>query len=213
MNRHFTRYSVCLACAVCTIMTFVPWASASPLLSGQALFAVPEPDPIGGITIAGGVPVPFATGNLNGTLTSSVIAGDVSNPLGGLTFTYLLQNNAAAIDDIGRLTVNNFAGWLTDVSFQAAAVGVPPLSNDRSPGLGDVMGFTFSSLGGGPGPVPPGQSSMLLVVQTNAPQFTQTFASVIDGSVASVPSFSPIPEPATLSLLILGGLAMIRRRR
>jgi hypothetical protein len=34
---------------------------ASPLSVGSTILAVGEPDPIGGVVIAGGAPVPFAT--------------------------------------------------------------------------------------------------------------------------------------------------------
>ena len=68
---------------------------------------------------------------------------DVSNPLGGLTFTYLLVNNPGTIGQLGRLTASGFAGFLTDSSFQTPLVGVAPTLNDRSLGSGDVVGFSF----------------------------------------------------------------------
>jgi len=208
-----TKWALGVAVVVCMSVAASP-AAAAPLLVGSNLFAAGEPDPTGGGLIAGGVPIPFAAVDFNGTLTSSVIQGDPSNPLGGLTFTYLLQNNAASPSEISRLTVSGFAGFLTDGSFQVPAAGLPPTLNDRSGGIGDVIGFSFVGPPIGLGKLLPGQTSALLVVQTNAPAFTPTFASVINGGVASVSSFAPmVPEPATMGLLALGLAGLIAQRR
>src|SRR5205809_126187 len=86
-------------------------ASAAPLVPGGALLTPPEPDPVGGVVVAGGVPVPFASppgpGSFSGTLTTTVIAGDVSNPLGGLTFTYKLTNKAISLSSIWTMNVTD----------------------------------------------------------------------------------------------------------
>jgi hypothetical protein len=59
----------------------------------------------------------------------------------------------------------------------------------------------------------PGQMSTPLVVQTNAPDFQRTYASVIDGNVTNVGTFSPkVPEPTTGLLLLGMTFALIRRR-
>jgi hypothetical protein len=36
---------------------------------------------------------------------------------------------------------------------------------------------------------------------------------VIDGGVAMAPTYAPLPEPATLGLVVLGGLVLLRSRR
>ena len=213
MSERGNVLSVGLVLVACTVLGFASLASASLIVPGQAAFANAEPDPLGGGVIQTTGPLPFVSATFSGTLTSSVIAGDATNPFGGLTFTYLLQNNVGNPEAIGRLTVNNFAGFLTDMSYQVPLVGLAPTLNDRSTGAGDVVGFSFVGFPIGVGMLSPGQSSTLLVVQTNAPDWRQTTAAVIDGSVATVPSLAPVPEPATLSLLVLGGLALIRRRR
>ena len=190
---------------------------AIPLAVGATVFSAGEPDPLGGAVIAGGVPVPFVAATFTGTLTSSVILGDTTNPFGAgaLTFTYLIKNDAGSPHAIGRLTVDDFSTFLTDVNFQTPAGGVAPAFFDRSGGAGDVIGFTFFGAPVGGGQIPAGGSSALLVVQTNSRVYSPTLASVIDGSVASVASYAPIPEPSSVVLCgfgLIGLLAICWRR-
>lgn len=190
-----------------------PSALAVPILPGTVLFPAPaEADTAGGAVLVS-TPVPFEASTFSGTLTTTVIAEDASNPLGGLTFTYLLQNNAVSPHAIERLTVISYAGWLTNVSYQPGS-GIAPTLIDRAAST-DVVGFGFMNAPLGPSTLMPGATSALLVIQTNAPAFAAGSASVIDGSVVQVASYMPVPEPATLALvmLTLGGLAFRRVRR
>jgi len=183
-------------------------------------FLPPGLGPVGGSILAGtGIPVPFSSATFHGTLTSTVIAGDTSNPYGGLTFTYLLSNSAIGTPagDIDRLTINDYAGFLVDASYQTPAAGLAATLVDRD-APGNVMGFSFLTLPGhlGNGPLHAGVTSALVVLQTDALSYQPTFASVIDGSVASVASFAPsanIPEPSTLVLTALGAVGLLAARR
>lgn len=200
-----------LVCAVVALGICAPASLAVFIGPGMATAAAGELDPLGGPILAASGPVPFAATNFSGTLTSTVIA-DATNPLGGLTFTYELVNSGASINSIGRLTVLDFTAWLTDVSFQTPAAGLVPSLTDRST-VGDFVGFSFVSAPLGSGVLPPGMTSALLVIQTNAPSFKPGVANAIDGSVAGdVFTYAPVPEPVTLALLAVGGLAVLRRR-
>jgi hypothetical protein len=209
MSRTTTCDLIRVAMSLFMVAVLAASAAATPLFPGATAFAVGEPDPTGGVLIAGGVPIPFATAQYSGTLTSSVILGDPSNPFGGLTFTYLLTNDVTSTGEIERLTVNDYMGFLTDVSYQIPTLSTIPTLNNRSI-AGDVLGFTFIGAPLGAGTLTPGSVSALLVIQTDAPAFAPTIASVIDGTVASVPSFGPlVPEPSTWALLAAGSACLL----
>jgi hypothetical protein len=220
MNRikAFLRTIAVVAC-ICSA------ASAASLPASSSILSTGAGVPIGGLTIAGGVPIPFVAGTFSGTLTTTVISGDTSNPHGGLTFTYLLTNDVSSSHAIGRFTVNDYAGFLVDANYQTPTVNQIPTLFDRSSGSGDTVGQSFiapiAALPGfGQGVLAPGSTSALFVLQTNAPFFQPTLANVIDGSIASVVSYAPslfIPEPSTLALTVIGaaaaGVGLARRRR
>lgn len=190
-------------------------AGAVPLGLNTSVAGTGEADPTGGVVQAGtGVAVPFASpagpGQFSGTLTTTVIAGDPSNTLGGLTFTYRLTNDAGSLAALERMTNLNFTGFLTDVSYQTPATGVIPTTVDRDAG-GSTVGWDFNPLGSGF--IAPGGASALLVIQTNAPSYEAINANIIDGNIATAPSFGPVPEPASLTLIAIGLAAATGRRR
>lgn len=185
-------------------------ANAASMSMLQTLFPVPgEADPTGG-NVLFSLTEPFAGASFSGFLTSTVIQNDSSNPYGGLTFTYLLTNEASSTHPIGRITLNGFENFLTDASYLTPGVGRVPTLANRS--VADVVGFSYLA-GVGPGVLSPGMTSALLVVQTDSPGYITDFASVINGTIANVPSLAPVPEPATAMLCGLGAVLLLRRRR
>jgi hypothetical protein len=165
-----------------------------------------EPGPVGGTLLDTKFAL-FTGADIAGSVTSKVYSGDTANLLGGLTFTYEIVSGSS-IQDISRFSVGNYGGFATDVSFNLAAVpGVMPTVSSRSSGVGDIVRFDFAGL-------PPGASSTLLVVQTDAAVFAPTIASVINAGSAQVLSLAPtpVPEPSTLALALLGGVALLWRR-
>jgi hypothetical protein len=158
-----------------------------------------------------------------GNLVSSVWSGDAANPLGGLTFTYRLSNDGTSLDSIGEMNLTSFTGFGTDVSMLAGSLGLAPLVANRPalPGPGSKVEFLFKTpIGGVPNftdNLAPGVSSVLLVIQTDAPSYTFGNAAIINGGVANAETFAPsviIPEPTAFSLALLGlvGLGLARRK-
>jgi hypothetical protein len=195
---------------------------AAPLPVGGSILVPGQAGPVGGVLAAPPLIETLTSPTFTGTLVSEVIAGDASNPFGGLTFVYQVTNNLVSPDAIERVTIDNYTGFTVDASYQTPAAGQIPTLADRP---GDQVGFSFINPvpaipGFGHGVLAQGATSALLVLQTNAPAYAVSVANVIDGSVASVPSYSPAigpntPEPSTLALggLGLAGMALVAWRR
>jgi hypothetical protein len=217
------RYPVGSIVVVGLLLIAATYAQAAPLTAVPPGVLTPVPvetdPPPGSTLIAGGTPTAFSGFGFSGVLVSSVYRGNTFGT-DALTFTYQLSNDAASFNALHRLTTSSFAGFLTDVSTQPLATipeiqQVQPTLVDRS--TPDVIGFSFLDGLGGEGPIRPGNTSPLLVIETNSLAFTPTTASVIDGSIAGVLSFAPlpaIPEPATWTLCAIGlfGIVGLMRR-
>jgi hypothetical protein len=193
--------------------------AGAPLAPGASIASVGGLDPLGGALLPPSpLVVPFADPVFSGTLTSTVLAGDPGNPFGGLTFTYKLTLNANSPQALSQLVVSPFDSLLTDVEYNVPGGGVAPSffsRSNESPGVGQVIRFTFGLLPGFT-TVAPGQSSALLVVQTSAQNFGLGTAGLIDGVTDNVEALVPsiVPEPGTVGLLVAGlGILVLALRR
>jgi len=155
---------------------------AVPLLPGDAVFAVGEADPVGGSTL-------FLTNvswgdeglGFFGTLTSSVITNDASNPFpGGLTFTYQFTINPDSTRSGHELIVNDFGSHHTDLSYLTNSGEKPFIfeRSEESPDEGDALAFLYTGMFS----VPPGANSALLVIQTDSSHWSFNIASMIASS-------------------------------
>ncbi len=197
------------------LLCFITGMAQATLLPPGGLVLPPLPlQPPGPLPIAGLVSPYNVDASFNGTVTSWVVAGDPLNPFGGLSFYYQVLNTGTEF--VGRFTVSSFApvpGMPVDVATAnapwdgAIAGGVVPLLVDRSP-TGDAVGFYFP----GATQIPGGAWSEIMIVHTPAFAWTTGLGAVIDDRAANVNVLVPIPEPATMCLLGLGSLLLIRKK-
>jgi hypothetical protein len=187
------------------LQTALVFTQAASLAPGTVLSPVTaESDPAGGTVLFTTGPVSFSAATFSGTLISTVLSGDSSNPYGGLTFTFEMSNDSTSTDDIVRLTLGSFGGWLVDAGYNPSnpSGGLAPGAITRSPN-GQVVGFDFQAPS-----LAPGGTSALLVLQTDAPGFTPAIASFIDASTAMATTVAPVPEPSVLVLILSGFLIL-----
>ncbi len=159
-------------------------------------------------SIVGASTATITASSFTGTLTFAVWKETVS---GLLDFLYQVTNNAGSIDNIGRVTMADFTGFTTSVSYALAgtqpagfvAGTVKSLSADRN--TADTVGWGYAASGN---PITPGSTTGVMVICTNATLFTDGgIVSYINRSVTSNSAFQPfaqtqrIPEPTSVVLL------------
>ena len=205
-----------LAIGAGAILAATGVSNAAPLPPGSGIAAAPEPFVGAGLPLAS-ITSTLSNGVVGASITSQVYGNDPANPFGPgfLTFVYTVQNTGA--DVLERVNFDSFAGVGTDAGF--GIVTPPPAEPStvtRSSLVQDggaLVGFNFDDPFGQP-TLQPGATTYL-IVQTNSPSFDYGIANIIDGSIASGQVLTPVaaPEPASLGLLGIGGLLMLRKRR
>lgn len=207
--------------ALVAVGVFTTSLSQATLLNpGAGISLSLEAEPVGA-TLVDSLTSPFTGQNnvnatvFTGNLVSSVWSGDTSNPFGGLTFSYQLHNDPNSLDAIGELNLSSFAGFLTDVGFNGP--GVIPLAATRGgiPVPDSKISFLLLS------PFPnlqdnllPGQSTAMLIIQTDAWAYDRGNAAIINSGTANTAALVPVvPEPSTLALAALGLMAVAAMRK
>src|ERR1035438_9113278 len=193
-----TQLPVKLVCLL-ALALLVPLAQASILGNGGSM----PPSPLfPNGTLVAWTSGTISTATLDDPYTQWVYA-DPNNTWckGCLDFVYQFTNNAG--DANARFTMYNFAGFLVDAGTNPFGQH-DPSTIDRSL-FGPVISFNYST-----DEIVPGETTPLLVIETNALHFTTGFASVQDGTAgygfAYAPA-SPVPEPSSLAL-IGGGVSV-----
>ena len=204
-----------LAIGAGAILAATGISNAAPLPPGSGIPAVVEPF-VGNGGLVGALTSNLSNGVVAATITSQVYLNDGANPLApGLTFVYTVTNTGT--DTLERVNFNSFAGFSTDAGYSVANLPTAdPSTVTRSTiaqDNGALVGFNFDTLVGQP-TLAPGATTVL-IVNSNALAFTPGVGNIIDGSIASGPVLTPLPapEPASLGLMAMGGLLMLRKRR
>lgn len=188
--------------AILFLQINVGHAQGTPLAPGGGFFiSSGTPSPVGG-SLINTVTIPFSSTSFTGDLTSSVISGDASNPLGGLTFTYQYSINSGP-DSSEGISLGGFTGFQTDVTYQSPTAGVAPVLVSRN-ATGENIEFNFVP------EVNPGQFSALLVIQTDAQSWSIGTSTVLDNTgspnVAIITPAAVVgtPEPTSVRFVLLG---------
>ncbi len=187
----------------------VPLANATILNNGDNL----PPDQL----TAGG----NLMGMTSGTITTQTwsanytewVYSDPNNTFcaGCLDFVYQFTNNPNSQDVLERFTGFSYGAFKIDAGYDPNSGGRAPGTVSRS-NNGFVLGFNY--LGSD---IQPGETTPLLIAQTDATNFVSGFLTAQDGNAGYAEGFAPgVPDPATLGLLG-SGLAVagsvLRRRR
>lgn len=183
----------------------VPSAQASQLSPGQTA----PPDVLGAPwtgTIMATTSGTIAPGTFSTSYTVWVVA-DPNNVFcaGCLDFAYVFTNAGPGVNE--RFTGFDFTGYKVDVGYDPTTGSHTPTTVDRTTS-GAVIGFNYT----GTDEITAGETTPLLLIETNALNFTDGLVSVQDGSAGTGEGFAPFgpvsaPEPATLALLGSGLLA------
>lgn len=207
----FRKGALMLTCACAAA-----FASAGVIVTPGGAFLLPDEEYVTGVTVEATREETWSITNALGEVnaTGRAISQVVREAGGNLAFLFVVINDETSIDAVNRVTVTDYEGWDIEAGQDLLNLFGPQKARsvDRT-GDGGTIGFAFTEEPIGLGNIDPGEASTVLWLRTNATDYTDGTLNVIDGGVATVLSYAPVPEPATMATLAIGAAAMLRRRR
>ena len=180
------------------------------------------------------VATPFSITSLTGTITGSLTSAVYRNATGFLDFYYQIMNDTAPGDpdlSISGITAFNFGssttavGYYTDQSLFGGLFASPtltpeynrPRAADRTSD-GNQVTLWFGPAWNGGNKIEAGDISAILLIATNATDYSNALATLQNHGQTTVESYAPlpVPEPASAVFSMLGGailMAAYRKRR
>lgn len=187
----------------------LPCAQASILSNG--LSVPPSPvDPLGPViaTAAGTIAAGAGSSHFSVDFTEQVFQ-DPSNIMcaGCLDFVYVFTNHGPDVNE--RYSMSSFAGFTLNVGTSPFGIHDPTTIDRSNSGNGPNVGFNFPASD----EILAGQTTVSLVIQTNATTFVPGTVTAQDGTAGSsaaalAPAPAVIPEPGSLVLMGSGLVAV-----